>query len=179
MVRKRRAAWLVGLFVFVSTPGAADGPSDAAVGFQAAERGNYTRAVRYYTRALWSQELSEQQAAAVHYGRAFAHIKLARFDKAVEDYTQVIALTPDDAAAYYNRGVTHAAVGDLKAALADYTSAISLGYNDSYKAFFNRGTIYESKGDFERAVADFKEAYRLAPAESRIRSKLQGLGENP
>lgn len=175
MVGKR---WLAGLFcagILLSGPAAADALSDAGTGFDAMERGNYKLAVRYYTRALWSGELNDGEAAAVYFGRAFAYIKLQEYQKAEKDYDELIELKPDDPSAYYNRAVTHAADGDLKAALADYTSAIWYGYDDSYKAFFNRGTIYESQGDLEAAVADFKEAQKLAPDEPRILEKLEAL----
>ena len=179
MAGKRWAAWLVCAGVLLGGRAAADALSDAGTAFEAAGRGNYKLAVRYYTRALWSGELSDAEAAAVYFGRAFAYIKLQDYDKAEDDYDQLIELRPDDASAYYNRAVTHAADGDLKAALADYTSAIWLGYDDSYKAFYNRGTIYESQGDFESAVADFKEAYKLRPDEPRILEKIEALGGEP
>lgn len=179
MVGKRWAAGLVCAAVVLSGRAAADALSDAGTAFDAAERGNYKLAVRYYTRSLWSGELNDIESAAVYFGRAFAYIKLSEFDKAEEDYDQLIQLRPDDPSAYYNRAVTHAAEGDLKAALADYTSAIWLGYDDSYKAFYNRGTIYESQGDFESAVADFKEAFKLAPDEPRIKEKLEALNSQP
>jgi tetratricopeptide (TPR) repeat protein len=175
MVGKRWAVWLFCAAVLISGPAAADALSDAGTAFDAAEHGNFKLAVRYYTRALWSGELSDAESAAVYFGRAFAYIKLKEYGKAEEDYNQLIQLRPEDPSAYYNRAVTHSAEGDLKAALADYTSAIWLGYDDSYKAFYNRGTIYESQGDFESAVADFKEAYKLAPDEPRIREKLEAL----
>jgi tetratricopeptide (TPR) repeat protein len=175
MVGKRWAAWLICAGVLLSGRAAADALSDAGTAFDAVEHGNYKLAVRYYTRALWSGELSDVEAAAVYFGRAFAYIKLDEFTKAEEDYDQLIELRPDDPSAYYNRAVTHAAEGDLKSALADYTSAIWLGYDASYKAFYNRGTIYESQGDLESAVADFKEAQKLAPDEPRILEKLEAL----
>ena len=179
MVGKRWAAWLICVGVLLSGRAAADALSDAGTAFDAVERGNYKLAVRYYTRALWSGELSDAESAAVYFGRAFAYIKLEDYAKAEEDYDQLIELHPDDASVYYNRAVTHAAEGDLKSALADYTSAIWFGYDDSYKAFYNRGTIYESQGDLESAVADFKEAYELAPNEPRILEKLEFLEAEP
>ena len=176
MKRKWWPAALLGACLLMGGPAAGDGPSDAGTAFEAAKRGDYARAVRYYTRALWSGELSPTEIAAAHYNRALVYLNLADYPKAIEDYSQAIEISPDYAAAYYNRAVTHAAGGDYPAAVADYTNAIWLGYSDSHKAFFNRGTIYEGQGDFERAVADFKEAYTLAPEEPRIRDKAETLG---
>jgi len=65
MVGKRWAAWLVCAGVLLSGRAAADALSDAGTAFDAAERGNYKLAVRYYTRALWAGELSDDEAAAV------------------------------------------------------------------------------------------------------------------
>lgn len=177
MKRKWAIAALVCAVAALSGAALADGPSDAGTALQAAARGNYALAVRYYTRALWSGDLTPAETGAAYYNRAHAYVRLADYGKALEDYGRVIEIEPGYAAAYYNRAVTRTAQGDLKAALVDYGNAIRLGYSDLYKPLFNRGEIYESQGDLERAVADFKAAYALAPEEAPIRAKLEALGQ--
>jgi tetratricopeptide (TPR) repeat protein len=179
MMRKRYAAVLFFALLAVSGPAAADALGDAGAAFQAAQRGNDTLAVRYYTRALWSGELSGIEQAATHFLRAQAYVRLADYDRAVEDYDQAIVIDPAFAAAYYNRGVTNAARGKLSAALDDYSAAIRFDYPDLHKPLFNRGEIYEARGDFDRAVADFKAAFVLAPDASPVRAKAKALGLKP
>ena len=47
-------------------------------------------------------------------------------DCAIEDYTKVIELKPDDTEAHNNRGVAYYNKGDYDRAIADYTKAIEL-----------------------------------------------------
>jgi len=45
----------------------------------------------------------------------------ADLDRKIEEYTQAIALDPQDADAYYNRGLAYAHIGDPDQATADWT----------------------------------------------------------
>lgn len=170
------AAALAG-FILIFSPGlaSADGPSDAATGLRAAQSGNDARALRYYSRALWSGELSPDLLVATYFLRALAHVRSADYESAITDYDSVLEIEPGSAEAHYNRAVTHAELGDLKAALADYDAAIRLGYPALHKPLFNRGEILEESGDFEAAVADYKAAFSLAPEEAAIRAKIESL----
>ncbi len=181
MKRKRFRALLAAVLLLLLWPGpaSADGLSDLGTALDATQRGNDSRALRYYNRALWSGELPLQDQAVAFFLRALAQVRLANHSEAIADYGRAIELEPGFAAAYYNRGVTHAAHGDPKAALADYGAAIRLGYTALHKPLFNRGEIFEDQGDFERAVADFKAAFRLAPDEAPIRAKARALGLAP
>ena len=172
------AAVAAATLILILWPGlaSADGLSDAATGLHEAQRGNDARALRYYSRALWSGELPPDLQVAIYFLRALAHARSADYENAIADYDGILDIEPGSAEAHYNRGVTHAALGDLKAALADYDAAIRLGYPALHKALFNRGEILEGRGDFEAAVADFKAAFKLAPEETPVRAKAEALG---
>ncbi len=178
MKRKRFRALLAAVLLLLLWPGpaSADGLSDLGTALDATQRGNDSRALRYYNRALWSGELPLQDQAVAFFLRALAQVRLSNHAEAVADYGRAIELEPGFAAAYYNRGVTQAARGKLSAALDDYGAAIRFDYPALYKPLFNRGEIYESRGDFERAVADFKSAYTLAPDIAPVRAKAEALG---
>ena len=70
---------------------------------------------------------SSNEATAFN-NRGVAHVKIADFDKAITDFTKVIALDPSDAQAFFNRGVAHEELGENEQATVDYTKAIELGY---------------------------------------------------
>ena len=157
-------------------PAAAGGLSDAKYGLEVAMRGSYALAIRYYTRAIWSREMSERNVAITYYNRGVTHARLQDYEEALTDYTSAIEVRPDYAQAYYNRGVTHELLGEISAAISDYDSAIGLHYPEIHKALFNRGAAYEGQGELQRAMADFEAAYRHAPDEVAIRTKLEDLG---
>jgi tetratricopeptide (TPR) repeat protein len=65
---------------------------------------------------------------------------MGRFDDAVANYDQAIALKPDDADAFNNRGVALADLNRLAPALASYDQAIALS-PDQAEPHNNRGNV--------------------------------------
>src|SRR5262249_4979590 len=99
--------------------------------------------------------------------RGSAYADLGRYDKAVADYTEAIALNPKYELAWFNRGVAHAQLGQLDKAVADYTQLIELDPKFA-SARFNRGVIYADLGQPDKAVADYSEAIALAPDDPQL-----------
>jgi tetratricopeptide (TPR) repeat protein len=84
------------------------------------------------------------------------------YDKAVADYTQAIALDPNNAAAYTERGEVYSAKQDYDQAIADHTQSIRLEPQNAV-AYTNRGFAYSRKKDTDKAIADYTQAIRLDP----------------
>lgn len=80
--------------------------------------------------------------------------------KAVEIYTQVIELNPDDAAAYNNRAFELLSLGKLHQALEDVNISIEKSANN-YCAYDTRGQIYMAMGRNEDALIDINHALSL------------------
>ena len=80
MKRKRFRALLAAVLLLLVWPGpaSADGASDLGTALEAAQRGNDPRALRYYNRALWSDELPPQDQAVVFFLRARYRSRLCR-----------------------------------------------------------------------------------------------------
>ncbi|MCH8025228.1 MAG: tetratricopeptide repeat protein [Chloroflexi bacterium] len=55
--------------------------------------------------------------------RGFAYAKLGQFDKAIENCSAAIWLSPDDSDYYHTRGSAYRKKGDAKRAAADFASA--------------------------------------------------------
>ena len=83
-------------------------------------------------------------------------------DRAIENYSHVIALNPNNAATYNNRGVAYGKKGGFDRAFEDYTKAIQLN-PDFVKAYDNRGVAYGEKGEYEYAIEDYTRAIELNP----------------
>jgi tetratricopeptide (TPR) repeat protein len=82
------------------------------------------------------------------------------FDKAINHFTVVVSLKPEDPLSYYNRGYTYFVSGQYDNALRDFDQAIELnqGYADAY---LDRGYVYLKTGNSERATSDFRKACDL------------------
>ncbi len=84
------------------------------------------------------------------------------FDRAIQDYTEAIALNSDLARVYNNRGKAYGEKGDYARAIQDFDKVIALNPGDA-TAYYNRGVVYERKGDYGLAIQDFDKAIALNP----------------
>lgn len=82
--------------------------------------------------------------------------------KAIDLYSKVLDLFPDNVDAYINRGYEKDELNDMEGALKDYNKAIELDPNDA-AAYNNRGTLKKKLDDIEGALADYNKAIELDP----------------
>jgi tetratricopeptide (TPR) repeat protein len=100
-----------------------------------------------------SGEESPEILSRTYYNRANLYSHTGHYDQAIADFTQSIALNPNNGAAYNNRGNVYANKGLTDQAIADFTKSIALKPNPfAYEA---RGTIFLDKGLYDSAIADF------------------------
>ncbi|MBN1364684.1 MAG: tetratricopeptide repeat protein [Syntrophaceae bacterium] len=95
-----------------------------------------------------------------YYNRGNAYIKLNQYQRAIEDFNNVILLKPDCAAAYYNKGTAYYKINQYQRAIEDFNNVIIL-QPDYVEAYNNRGLAYGRLANFHRAIADFNKAIRL------------------
>jgi tetratricopeptide (TPR) repeat protein len=124
--------------------------------------------------------------AIAHHDRGCALIAEGRLQDAIDEFTQAIAMDPNDAGFYYNRGYVYslylqrlswtrvettdgrqlAMSGDsrllpiLDQAIADYTAAITLD-PQRMNALGMRAEMYYMKGLRDLAIADYRRAVAL------------------
>jgi tetratricopeptide (TPR) repeat protein len=84
-----------------------------------------------------------------------------RWDLAIEEHTEAIALDPQCKEAYNNRGWACIGKGDLDKAIADYDQAIALDPQCA-EAYFNRGRAHAQLGLVTWALADLSKAIEIA-----------------
>jgi tetratricopeptide (TPR) repeat protein len=89
--------------------------------------------------------------------------KAGDYEKAIEEYTESIALNAAYANAYVSRGNAYSRKKDYSRAIEDYSRALRIkcGYAEAYNY---RGYAYSETGDFERAIADYTQALRYRAA---------------
>lgn len=80
-----------------------------------------------------------------------------QFAEAVEHYTEVIELDPNNSNAFYYRGRSYIALDQFEEAAADFDRLVELRPTFTY-AYWERAVAYAELGDFEQANADAERA---------------------
>jgi len=85
-----------------------------------------------------------------------------KFDEAIKNFQQAIALKPDFAEAHYHLGESYMEVGESKKAVAAFKEAVNRK-PDFAEAYHQLGRAYLAEKDDKKAVESYNEAIRLAP----------------
>ena len=99
-------------------------------------------------------------AAASYLGDMW--LRRHEFGRAVEVFTQLIQLHPEDARGYLGRALAEESAGDLEQAEADYSTAIRL-QTDNATCYWLRAGLRHSQNRSDDAVGDLSEFLRLRP----------------
>jgi tetratricopeptide (TPR) repeat protein len=86
--------------------------------------------------------------------------ELEHYKRAIDIFTQVLEISPNNADAYYNRGNIRSDIGDYEGAISDYTQAIKFNPNNA-DAYYNCGNIRFDLGDCEGAISDYTQAIKI------------------
>ncbi len=95
------------------------------------------------------------------------------FNEAVNFYTQIAQLTPDDSEVYVDLGYAYENAGDPDKALENYLKAIQLNNNQYATAYLRAGVIYNRKTQMGKATEMFDKAEQLY----RAGSNSEGVNE--
>ncbi|MBO3457501.1 tetratricopeptide repeat protein [Aetokthonos hydrillicola Thurmond2011] len=88
--------------------------------------------------------------------------EIEQYKRAIEVFTQVIEISPNDADAYKNRGNARSDLGDYEGAIEDYTQAIKINPNNA-DAYYNRGNALSDLEDYQKAIEDYTQAIKINP----------------
>ncbi len=94
-----------------------------------------------------------------------------RIEEAVEQYRQVLALTPDDALAHSNLGTAFAAQGRLEEAVGHYERALALAPEDA-DTHSNLGNALLSLDRAEAGIASLRRALDIDPTSAEAHAAL-------
>ncbi|MFN8372602.1 MAG: tetratricopeptide repeat protein [Anaerolineae bacterium] len=84
------------------------------------------------------------------------------FELAIDEFTQALALDPDNDYALYYRGRSYAIMDRFAEAAADYDRLVELRPDFEY-AYWGRALAYAQLGNMEQARADAEQAQTLSP----------------
>jgi tetratricopeptide (TPR) repeat protein len=89
-------------------------------------------------------------------------------DKAIELFTEVIKLLPNDDESYAGRASCYTSIGELDKSVEDKSKAIALNPTEP-KYYANRRYNYAWLGEIEKAVADAEKEIELSGKEQAAR----------
>jgi tetratricopeptide (TPR) repeat protein len=118
--------------------------------------------------------LTEAGRAAAHNNLGIALSELGRYDEAMRQFDEGLALKPDDPSAQYHCANTLVALGRAPEAIAHYREAIRLRPEFS-DAHYNLAAALAELGRTEEAISEYEETLRLAPANGRAHNNLGRL----
>jgi len=108
------------------------------------------------------------ELAKAYYNRANTLLQKSEYRKSIEDYTQAIALTPEDANALHERCWARAVLNiDLEDALSDCNESLRIQPNDS-ETLGGRAFVYLRLGFFRTAVIDYDAALKVKPQDALL-----------
>ena len=85
-----------------------------------------------------------------------------QYEKALELYSKMVNLEPENAVAYCNRAYIFSQLGQDEKAIEDYSRAIELDPNDA-DFFCGRGRVYNKLGKPMKAIEDYEKAIQINP----------------
>jgi len=118
------------------------------------------------TAAINSGRLSTSSLVLTYMGRGVNYLRKRDYDRAIQDFDEVIRLNPKSSGAFTNRGASYLQKGDYERAIQDFDKAIQLNPRNKV-VFSQRGDLFYREGDYERAIQDFSEYIRLNPGSAR------------
>ena len=146
-----------------------------------ADQGEYDRAIQDFTEAirLFPNEANAYRSQGtairrviqglpavarfdldfVYYFRGNAYGHQGEYDRAIQDFTEVIRLNPNDAAVYYLRGIAYMLKSEYDRARSDFNKALALGYD---------------RAEVEAVLADLPESPspRPGPGQTRVTAMM-------
>ncbi len=96
------------------------------------------------------------------FDKGVAHLKQEQYDAAVDAFTQLIVLAPDNPHAYKNRGVAHMKKNQYDQAIADFEKTLEI-VPDLKGIYSNLGVAWYYKGNFVKSIENYNKEIEQSP----------------
>lgn len=98
--------------------------------------------------------------------RAQNYENIGNHKKAIEDYSALIELTPDEALLYKFRGLAHFELGDYESCVTDLNQAVQKSKKPDYSMYRYKGMCVEGTPNSDGALSDYSMAIQLNPRDA-------------
>jgi tetratricopeptide (TPR) repeat protein len=105
---------------------------------------------------------SRELLASIYHKRGISYRLLGEYRRAIEDFDQALALSPEDAYIYGSRGVAYSYSEDYQQALRDFNRVLELDPQSAW-SYASRGKTYHFLKGYQQALEDFDRALALNP----------------
>jgi hypothetical protein len=106
---------------------------------------------------LQDEDLLDHILVRAHFRRGYMYHAQGEFEKSIEEYSEVVRISPDHISAYYNRGLVYYEDKHYDRAIEDFDKVLGLR-PDYAGAFINRGNAYYRQGLYGDAAQDYATA---------------------
>jgi tetratricopeptide (TPR) repeat protein len=146
----------------------------AREGAEAAKNQEWDKAVELLRKATAMDKKYSDELSAVYQRRGYADASEQRYQDAIDEYSEALKLTPQDARIYEQRAAVEMKINDYDKALADYSELIKLKPNE-VRYYNYRAYIYELKNDVTNSMADTEKVLKLDPNNQDAKARKQRL----
>jgi len=118
--------------------------------------------------------------ADAYHRRGSLYLMFKQYPRAIEDFSEEMALRTVSHEVYRNRGIAYAALGDHENAVQDFSQVIRLKPFDAM-AYHHRGDAFLGLGKLRQAIGDYTQAMGLGLRSDEVHrgrgSAYAGMGE--
>ena len=111
------------------------------------------------------QDVYRDALITSYFNRGLARDEDGDYRLAIEDYSKVISLSPEDTETYNRRGSSYAALGEYELSIEDFNKATDLDPNDAV-GYYNRGISYAQMDEYTESIEDLTKAIDLDPEDA-------------
>jgi len=122
---------------------------------------------------LWQYVIASfpQRVPHAHYNLGFFYGQRGRFDDAITQFNETLAIDPNHAHAHNNLGLAYDGKGMLDEAIAEFKKTLAIDANLA-EAHNNLGITFQKKGMLDEAIAAYKEALMIKPTMAEAHHNL-------
>jgi tetratricopeptide (TPR) repeat protein len=103
-----------------------------------------------------------QKAPHAHYNLGFFYGKRGRFDDAITQFKETLAIDPNHANAHNNLGLAYDGKGMLDEAISEFNKTLAINPRLA-EAHNNLGMSFQKQGMLDEAISEYKEALIIEP----------------
>jgi tetratricopeptide (TPR) repeat protein len=143
-------------------------------GAEALKNKDFDKAVDLFRKAAELDPRNTKSLSAALQQRAAALAGQQQYQRAIDDFSAALDITPDDPGIYERRAYVELKLGDYDHALADYNELIKRKPNEA-RYYLLRSYIYEVKGDAADGITDCDKVLQMQHNNQEAKARKQRL----